>query len=505
MVWWILFRLIFEVSRNLRQVGRIRRTPPIGFDHRRGRLLALAVLIVATNVGCFEFLTGDYPKVEELAQPGRGIQRTMTLLETSTTSQRNSVRILFYGQSITEQNWSDEIATYLQARYPHANLEIENRALGGFASQRLVKTAETDLYTFQPDLMIFHVYGSHHDYKRIIRRARERTTAEILIQTDHVEAEDNWRQEPTDPASIGKSNWPSFMNYRHLPAVAEQYGCGIVDQRNQWKKYLAESKLEPSALLKDDVHLNDAGCRVMAKIVKTAFVKLDDVNIDPMNCGYVQTYVVGRHLEWNNGRLTLEFDGSRVDLISPPKPRRNAQLSVKIDGKPPSAHPELYALTRALPKPGGKWPVIADIDVPDQPLLEEWTLKVRADPKKPGRYAFTVRGSKTGADGEGFSDRRFVSPSGRVVIDPDDWDVEYAMKLADIEPPPKRFEVRWKVVPRYVDNWMPQPIDPNIENAKTIAHGLEDGPHKLEVTGEVGDVVAVRVYSPRRFPVDAQH
>jgi hypothetical protein len=35
---------------------------------------------------------------------GRGIQRTMTLLATSTPEQRNTVRILFYGQSITEQN-----------------------------------------------------------------------------------------------------------------------------------------------------------------------------------------------------------------------------------------------------------------------------------------------------------------------------------------------------------------------------------------------------------------
>ena len=34
--------------------------------------------------------------------------------------------------------------------------------------------------------MIFHVYGAHTDYEDIIRRTRERTTAEVLIQTDHV-------------------------------------------------------------------------------------------------------------------------------------------------------------------------------------------------------------------------------------------------------------------------------------------------------------------------------
>lgn len=45
----------------------------------------------------------------------------------------------------------------------------------------LAKTAETDLYSFQPDLFIFHVYGSHDKYEDIIRRTRERPTAEILM------------------------------------------------------------------------------------------------------------------------------------------------------------------------------------------------------------------------------------------------------------------------------------------------------------------------------------
>ena len=37
--------------------------------------------------------------------PGAGVQRTLTLLATSTQERRNTVRILFYGQSITEQEW----------------------------------------------------------------------------------------------------------------------------------------------------------------------------------------------------------------------------------------------------------------------------------------------------------------------------------------------------------------------------------------------------------------
>ena len=84
----------------------------------------------------------------------------MRLLATSTPQKRNTVRILFYGQSITEQRWWQAVADDLRTRFPHANLVIENRALGGFASQMLVKTAETDLYPFYPDLLIFQVYGA---------------------------------------------------------------------------------------------------------------------------------------------------------------------------------------------------------------------------------------------------------------------------------------------------------------------------------------------------------
>ncbi len=73
---------------------------------------------------------------------GHGVQRTMRLLATSTPTKRNRVRILFYGQSITEQNWSKQVADDLRRRFPNADLDIQNRAIGGFASQLLVRPAE---------------------------------------------------------------------------------------------------------------------------------------------------------------------------------------------------------------------------------------------------------------------------------------------------------------------------------------------------------------------------
>ena len=88
--------------------------------------------------------------------------------------------------------------------FRNANLVIENRALGGFASQMLVKTAETDLYPFYPDLLIFHVYGAHDKYEDIIRRVRERTTAEILQQNDHVDQPGRFHAKRPMPRNCGR-------------------------------------------------------------------------------------------------------------------------------------------------------------------------------------------------------------------------------------------------------------------------------------------------------------
>ena len=435
--------------------------------------------------------------VGDPAQLGRGIQRTMTLLATSTPEHRNTVRILFYGQSITVQDWWRQVAADLKTRFPHAHLIIENRALGGFASQRLVKTAETDVYPFQPDLLIFHVYGAHNSYEDIIRRTRERTTAEILIQTDHVSAKSDWRREETDPAKVTTQDWDSFMNYKHLPAVIRRYGCGYVDQRNLWKRYLTERGLEAPALLRDGVHLNEDGCRVIAAFVKAALVKRNEQAIDPMDCGYVRTFAVGKDVDIDSGSLKLQFDGIRVDLIASRAGQR--PITALIDGKKPSQHAELYCFTRALPKPGGPWPVLADLSFEQPLLVEDWTMAVQRDPVEEDLFTFTLSGSHTGPDGSGRSDARFFSRSGRVVIDPEDWDVRYALGLAQVKPVPAAFTVRWSVVPRYLDQWQPAESPSGIENSATLAHGLADRPHTLELTGDLSALAAVRVYSPRKF------
>ena len=435
-----------------------------------------------------------FPAPKNLGDPatlGLNIQRTMTLLATSTPVQRNTVRVLFYGQSITEQEWTKEVTADLRRRFPNANLLIENRAIGGHSSQLLVKTAEADLYPFQPDLMIFYVYGSHTDYESIIRRTRERTTAEILMQTDHA-TKDSDLTEPTDPAKVSPAQWNSFMNYKFLPETARKYGCGLVDQRNLWKQYLKETGLSATNLLKDGVHLNAHGNYLMAEMVKAQLVHRPDVKMDPMNCDTVKTLPSGQDFQWKDGKITFPFDGTRVDLIG-----LAANVSVRIDGKKPSEIPELYSFTRVSGFPGSSWPCLLKVDSQKPRLAEDWTLAVTEASPDLKTLKFELTGSKTGPDGAGTRAENFVSKSGRVAINTNDWNLDFCYKVFK-RTLPANHKMKWRAVLNGQDDVKPAGAPaPGIESATTLAHGLPNGKHTLELLSDSQPTItALRVYRP---------
>ena len=114
------------------------------------------------------------------------IQRTMKMLEESTAENPAHVRVLFYGQSITAQAWTRIVQEQLTRKYPTAKFEFRNAAIGGYVSSVLIRTADHDLYPWYPDLLFFHVYGPMDKYEEIVRRVRERTSAEIVIWTSHL-------------------------------------------------------------------------------------------------------------------------------------------------------------------------------------------------------------------------------------------------------------------------------------------------------------------------------
>lgn len=424
---------------------------------------------------------GSYPAPppsQPDAQQREQLRRSLTLLSTSTPTDRKTVRVLFYGQSITQQGWWREVEKYLRSTYSHANLIVENRAIGGHASQLLVKTAEADLYPFQPDLLIFHVYGSHIEYENIIRRVRERTCADILLQTDHVTT-DSGLTEETDPAKLSPKQWDPWMNHVFLPATAAKYGACRADIHELWKSYLSAHGLKASDLLRDGVHLNAHGEWLMAELLKAYLAPLSPKSgYDPFNETRVHTVMIQAPAGQNSVRL--EFTGTRADLVF--KPGAKGSISVLIDGKKPSAIPEVYGFTRVSAFPGSDWPLLLKVGTTSPLVAEEWSLKIDNASADGKVCHFALRGSVTGEDGEGYSTNRFVSRSGRVVLEPDDWNVAYSAAVFK-RPLPERHTATWRAVLQGLDTAEPQATSPGTEDCITVAQGLRPGRHVIELRG----------------------
>lgn len=434
------------------------------------------------------------PRLEDTSQVGANFQRTMTLLATSTPEKRNHVKILFYGQSITGGTWWELVADDLRARFPDADLEITNRAIGGFASQILYRVAEHDVYPYYPDLVIFHVYGAHTCYEELIATMRRRTAAEIVIWTDHLGAQ----EKPNADGVYEDTGWTKFMA-GFLPKTAAKYDCGFIEIREPWKKYLIANDLKPQDLLKDGIHPNDHGGYLIAELLKRELVYNPDLPLGPSQ-NLVKTCVVGEDVHWKGGKLALPFEGNRVDLIPVPAKEKGSAIAVAIDGKKPSEFPGCYAYTRPSTGHGTWGPGIMRVTFNERPLVEDWKARVTGFEQATEVFKFDVIGSKTGHDGSGVSNEDFVSDSGRVVI------------KAHVKPPavpeqtdwrmkgeiPVGFEVRWKCVPMFLDSYeAPSIEDATREHATTVAQGFANGKHMLTLTTD-GDpqIHAIRIYRP---------
>jgi hypothetical protein len=251
-------------------------------------------------------------------------------------------------------------------------------------------------------------------------------------------------------------------------------------------------------LLSDSVHLNKHGEFLMAEAVK-AYLRVDP-KLGPSPAeGWVKTHAVGKDLQWQNGRLVLEFEGSRVDVIS--RAAGKAPVKIQIDGKRPSEFPGVYGFTRTTHYPQSNWPIILRVRSEKPLQVEDWTATLKNVGNDPKTIQFELTGSKTGKDGVGEVGKKFVSNSGRVVIEAEDWNLDYSMKVHG----PKLkdgFEVKWKAAAHFSDEFTPAaPTAAGIESIQTVAQGLPTGKHRLELTSsDAAAITAIRIYQPAGRP-----
>jgi hypothetical protein len=447
---------------------------------------------------------------------GKHIQRTMGLLASSTPEHPNEVNILFYGQSIMQQGYvEDHVIQKLQSDYPHAVIHWENKAIGGYEAPSLVRTADADLYPFHPDLVVFHVYGGETGaFEEIMVRIRKRTTAEVLTWTHHLQPRDFTNASFRDNREVASDLRRSMET---------KYGIEVVDVREVWGRYLEDSGLSAQDLLNDTIHPNIAGGDLMGSIISPHFVFRPEVR--PVLSNYVETIPVerlgsrdtgltefersgwrtsGSHLigRKEDGVLSFSFVGNRVDLYPGQFKGTTGTAGIRINGRPPSAIKELYAATRTSPAPQVWWPTIKRIGIGDSPVEEEWTLTVTGTNSAQDVFEFSLRGSVTGFDGSGRSDQDFVSESGRILIEADDWHLAFALSYRN-QSLPANFTVTWRVYPQTPDTFQLE-AGQGVFNAPAyrIIKGLPSSRHYIEIIPLDDNPVPIAAIIVHRPPLD---
>ncbi len=478
-------------------------------------MMVAAVLLLA----CAVFITW-YKRHEEIdtTPDEQKIARSLEIVRTSSPSDRKVLKVLFYGQSITGSGWESGVIDHWRQRYPGTVFVVQNRALGGFSAVELLRAARQDIDAFYPDLIVFHVYGDHHAYEKIIRLFRSRTAADVILQTDHGEVM------PDPPCSEGlhlasgsqpgcrgflwlrQKQWKDEMSYHKIPVFGRRYGAAVEPQRAWWRRYLLRNHIAPSSLLVDEIHPNAQGKALLAAFFNQYFDNLVDHWHGEMEHNVMSLPLQSAQLSEPSG--TFSFDGSRIEILSS---RPLATLpSITMDGVAPKDIDGCYQVTRAssigtVPD----WPAVRRISLHKDHVAEDWQATISQVTPDQKYFTFSVNGSVSGDEGNGDAYHDFHAKTGNLSIASQDWMVGQAFVDSHI-PLPVPLVVHWSV--QYVCGNAPEVIDMGDGSKQyryVLATGLSNEKHvlRLAATGNAGQgsttvaaafagAAEVRIYRP---------
>ena len=288
--------------------------------------------------------------------------------------------------------------------------------------------------------------------------------------------------------------------------LSEKYGYEVVDIRPSWQKYLALHHMDRKELLSDVVHLKPNGIALMASMV-VPHLRYDPQQ-QPAGLDRVRYYDgQGSLLKGSFDDATVvalarplrfEFEGNRVDVAAAADGKFGT-ARILIDGKKPSTFRGMYAATRTNSAPGSWFPAIRCVKLGEGVVPENWELTITRMNDECTEFEYEVKGSVTGPDGKGKSKEKFMSNSGRLIIEPDTSCFASAHQIFK-KPVPIGFKVTWRVYGTFQDEWKPRKIaDPAKENLDTLAQGLPNGKHVLEIIPNGDGDLPVRylvVYQP---------
>jgi hypothetical protein len=439
--------------------------------------------------------------------PDQAIGRSLSIIRSATAESPQVLKVLFYGQSISTPKWTDQAIATLRARYPNVAFDYRNLALGGWGAVLLEQAVARDVEEVYPDLIVFHAYGDHRAYERIIRTLRSRTAADIIIQTDHVvnplepvcDTGFHLRWSPPE-GCVGhfwfkQRHWEEFMSGVWEPALAAKYDLALEPRRQRWNNYLQEHNLQIADLLADPPHPNDEGWALMANLFTSWIEELGDHSL---NNGWKTSDQVRSFTAPVPGEKTrYEFDGNRAELIAAGP--LDGKVILKIDGKDPGEIDGCWQnsrVTRLTNVPD--WPALTKVDVRQSYReADVWTLRVRNLDISQKNFDFDVESARTGAEGSGSGKDVFKSLSGNVAIEPGAWNLSYA-KMISGKGLAEEQSFQWER--RFVCADEPPTALANgaVQQRHVLATGLPNTRHVIELTvlSDTPAILELRTYRP---------
>ena len=349
-------------------------------------ILATFAAIAAVAAAAPEFKIGSVENPTAIH-----IQRTMKALEESTAEKPATVRVLFYGQSIVAQGWTKVLMDMLKKKYPTVNFVWTNKAIGGFTSPALTRTAWSDLFPYYPDLLFFHVYGPIDKYEEIVKNTRAMTSAEIVLWSSHL-------SKGQDPKKMLAER---DQRTKDIKAVAERNKCMFVDLNRKWSEMLVANDWAATNLLADGIHMNGKtdAFKYYAGFIGEELCRIPGTSGEPDVSGTITEVPAkkGKDVKvGKGGSIKLRFTGNRVVAVSsganfnPAKGAQQPEAELFLDGKPVASYKEMWYCTR--PSTLVSWmPMLYRVTFDALPVKEDWTLTYLDGTPIPGASPSTTR------------------------------------------------------------------------------------------------------------------
>lgn len=218
------------------------------------------------------------PKQIYIAEPSDYLENIKTELDKKWPNNR-TINLVFHGHSVpagyfktpivnTLESYPYQVLKELKEIYPHAVINIINTSIGGENSVSGAKRFESDVLTYQPDVLFIDYalndrrVGLEEAYKawqKMIKKARNKDIKIILLTPS-----------PDQKVDMLKSNTVLDQHRKQIEKLATEYGVGLVDSYELFKNRVLEGD-NVSSYMSQGNHPNEKGHHLITKEIITFF------------------------------------------------------------------------------------------------------------------------------------------------------------------------------------------------------------------------------------------